>query len=106
MNLPGLEAALAQLVHSGLVIDYGTLARQLAIPGPGSIARLAAALEDLMAQDAAAGLPFRAALVCARLGNGEPAPGFFKAAARLGRYDGTDPASFVAAERARLFKAG
>jgi hypothetical protein len=105
MSLPGLAEALQAQARAKEPITYGSLARVLQIPGPGAIAKLTTALEALMAEDAAANLPFRAALCQARLGNGQPAPGFFDAAARLGRFDGTNPAAFVAAERASLFKA-
>lgn len=104
MSLPGLEAALAALAAEGRTVTYGALAAALGLEGPGRIARLAAALEATMAEDAAAGRPFRAAVVAARLGNGLPAPGFFEAAARLGR-PAADPAAFVAAERAALARA-
>ncbi|NUB43522.1 hypothetical protein GEU84_003925 [Fertoebacter nigrum] len=91
-------------------MTYGALALALAVPGPGSIARLTAALEDLMAEDAAAGRPFRAALCAGRLAGGLPAPGFFAAARALGRYAGPDQgpeaAAFAHAERAALFNSG
>lgn len=106
MSLPGLPEALFALAGRGELISYGALARDLAVPGPGAIARLTSALEGLMAEDAAAGKPLRAALCRARTGNGLPAPGFFDAAQRLGRFDGTDPEGFVAAERAALFNQG
>jgi hypothetical protein len=105
VSLPGLSEALATQARAGVTISYGDLARQLAIPGPGAIAKLTTALEVLMAEDAAAARPLRAALCHARLGNGQPAPGFFDAARHFGRFDGVDPAGFVAAERASLFKA-
>lgn len=104
MSLPGLADALESLASRGEVISYGDLARALAVPGPGSIARLTAALEALMADDATAGLPFRAALCRSKTGP-LPAQGFFETAARLGRFDGSDPQGFVANERAALFKA-
>ncbi len=55
------------------------------------------------------GSRFRAALCAGKLRDGLPAPGFFEAAARLGRYSG--PASgpealaFAEAERAALRQA-
>ncbi len=100
---------LDDLAARGETVTYGALARALAIPGPGSIARLTAALEATMADDAAAGRPFRAAVCAGRLSGGLPAPGFFAEAARLGRYggppEGAAAAAFVAAERAALFNA-
>ncbi len=101
MSLPGLDAALARLAVEGRTTTYGALAAALGLGGPGRIARLTAALEETMAQDAAARRPFRAALVAGRLSGGLPAAGFFAAAARLGR-PAADPAAFVAAERAAL----
>lgn len=104
-----LDEALAGLVAAGETVTYGDLARHLGIPGPGSIAVLAAALEATMAADAAADRPLRAALCTGRTLDGLPAAGFFEAAARLGRYagppQGTEAAAFVAAERARLWRA-
>ena len=98
-----LAARLALLAAQQQTITYGALAKDLAIPGPGSIARLTAALETLMDEDAAIGQPLRAALCEARLANGLPAAGFFEKAAALGRYRGEDPAGFVVAERQALF---
>jgi len=106
MSLPGLAEALDALAGRGELISYGALARVLALPSPGAVARLTGALEALMAEDAAAGRPLRAALCRAKLGNGLPAPGFFQAAARLDLFDGTDPDGFVARERAALFNQG
>ena len=104
-----LVAELAGLARRGDTLAYGALARKLAIPGPGSIATLTDALEALMAEDAAAGRPFRAALCNGKLRGSLPAPGFFGAARRLGRYsgsaEGTDAAVFVADQRAALFQA-
>jgi len=96
-----LEEALSDLARRGQTTTYGALARDLGLTGPATIAQLTVALETLMEQDAAAGHPFRAALVNARL-HPLPAPGFFQKAAALGRYDGSDPAAYVAAERHSL----
>lgn len=101
-----VAAVLAEVAARGETIGYAALAAAAGIEGPGRIARLAALLEAGMAGDAAAGRPLIAALCTARLGAGLPAPGFFAAAAALGRYRGpaTGPAAaaFVAAERAAL----
>lgn len=98
-----LQARLAQLAASGQTITYGTLARDLGVPGPGAIARLTAALEVLMEQDAAESAPLRAVL-CSGRGNADmPARGFFDKAAALGCLRDQDPAAFVATERMRLF---
>jgi hypothetical protein len=100
--IPGLEAALATLARNGRTIGYGTLARDLGLSGPGSIARLTGALESLMEADAALGQPFRAALFCHRLSaEGLPARGFFQKAQDLGHHI-ANPADFVAEHRKRL----
>jgi hypothetical protein len=99
-----LEAHLHDLAARGRTTTYGTLARDLGLTGPGTIAQVTAGLEALMEQDAAAGRPFRAALVSGRLNNDLPAQGFFTKAAELGRYDGSDPATFIANERRSLFR--
>ncbi|MGO4907812.1 hypothetical protein ACEN2J_05700 [Pseudorhodobacter sp. W20_MBD10_FR17] len=104
MSLSGLAEALAGLASRGELIAYGDLARALALPNPGSIAQLTGALEALMTEDAATGLPLRAVLCRAKLSD-LPAAGFFEKAAQLGRFDGADPAEFAASERAALFKA-
>ena len=98
-----LIARLAQLAAQSQTVTYGALARDLALPGPGAIAKLTTALEALMEEDAALGLPFRAVLCEGRLANGLPAQGFFDKARVLGRDVTEDPHSFVAAERHRLF---
>ena len=67
------------------------------------IADLTAQLETLMEKDAAAGKPFRAALLRQRLSSDRlPAPGFFQKAAALGRAT-DDPAAFTASERQANF---
>lgn len=95
-----LEAQLSALALAGKTMTYGALARDLQVP----VAVLTAGLEALMAEDAAAGRPLRAALLEGRLAGGLPARGFFQAAAALGR-DVSDPAAMAAAERAALFAA-
>ncbi len=94
-----LATRLADLAGRGLTITYGALARDL----DWRIAELTAALETLMEDDARAGRPLRAALCEGRLAGGQPAQGFFLKAADLG-FDVSDPAAFVADQRARLFK--
>jgi len=100
-----LPTALAILAQHGQTISYGALARQLGIPGPGSIAKLTAALEALMVEDTKQGRPLRAALCHTKLSGDLPGQGFFDTAQALGRFDGTDPANFVQTERSRLFAA-
>lgn len=98
-----LIARLAQLAAQSQTVTYGALARDLAIPGPGAIAKLTTGLEILMEEDAALGLPFRAVLCKGRLANDLPAQGFFDKAQALGRYANSDPQDFVTAERNQLF---
>ena len=98
--IPELAARLAQLAALNQTTTYGTLARDLGLTGPATIARLTDALDRLMEQDTAANHPLRAALVNAR-GSTLPAPGFFAKAAALG-HDTTNPAAFVAQHRAAL----
>ena len=97
-----LAARLADLAARGQTTSYGALARDLGLTGPATIARLTAALEALMAEDAAAGRPLRAALVTQR-GGTLPARGFFDHAVALG-LDISDPAALVADHRSRLFE--
>lgn len=93
-----LEHRLAALAAAGETISYGALAKELGV----RMGELTAALEALMAEDAARGRPFRAAVLCQRLSAERlPAPGFFQAAARLGA-DVSDPAAFTADQRGRL----
>ena len=93
-----LEDRLAALAAAGETTHYGALARDLGL----SMAALTAALERLMEEDAAAGRPFRAALLHQRLSPDRlPAPGFFLKAAELGR-PAKDPAAFTRAERQAL----
>jgi hypothetical protein len=93
-----LEAALAALAAAGGTVPYGALAKDLGL----RMADLAAALEALMEEDAAAGRPFRAALLRQRLSPDQlPAPGFFLKAAELG-FPTDDPAAFIAGQRRAL----
>lgn len=87
-------------------LSYGALARDLDVPRPGAIARVAAALEATMRVDMAAGRPFIAAKCEGKLSGGLPALGFFQMAAALGRYtgpvDGPEAVAFVQQERRLL----
>ena len=98
-----LTLRLAQLAAGGQTINYGQLARDLGLTGPATIARLTAALEATMEQDAAQNHPFRAVVLSGRLAKDLPAQGFFDKAASLGRFQGQDAADYVAAERDALF---
>ena len=97
-----LTLRLAQLVAGGQTITYGQLARDLGLTGPATIARLTAALEATMEEDAAQNQPFRAVVLSGRLAKDLPAQGFFDKAAELGRYESQDPADYVTTERAAL----
>ncbi|MFN3994482.1 MAG: hypothetical protein ACK4IU_16405 [Tabrizicola flagellatus] len=93
-----LEDRLAALAAAGQTITYGELAREFGL----RMAELTARLETLMEEDAAAGRPFRAALLRQRLSPDHlPAPGFFLKAAALGRPT-DDPAGFVRSQRQAL----
>ena len=94
-----LTARLAELAAQGQTITYGALAHDLG----WRIGALTEALEALMEVDAATGQPLRAVLCKGRLTGEMPAVGFFQKAAELG-FDLSDPARFVADQRARLCK--
>lgn len=96
-----LKARLENLAALGQTITYGDLARELGLPPP-AIQTLTAMLENLMDQDAAAGRPFLAAVLEGRLGDGMPSLGFFEKAAELDANLTSDPAAFVADQRAAL----
>lgn len=85
-----LRDYLTQIARQGQPVTYRRACEALGLTPPGMIQTLARLLEDSMRDDAAAGRPFLAALVVsqARERNGLPAPGFFDAARRLGRFNG------------------
>lgn len=92
-----LSARLKDLAARDETVTYGALAQDMG----WRVAVLTDALERLMEEDHAAGRPFRAVVMEAKLTPGLPAPGFFQKAAALGvRID--DPQGFVAAERKAL----
>jgi hypothetical protein len=95
-----LRARLMAVAAAGQTVRYGDLAREYSV----RVATLTQALESLMAEDVAAGLPLLAVVCEGRLSNGMPARGFFEVAAMLGR-DVADPVGFVALERAALVEA-
>ena len=84
-------------------LTYLEAADALAVPGPKRIHKTTRLLEILLARDAEAGQPLRAALVISRTGRGLPGKGFFDHAQRLGLHDGRDPAGFHARLLAELF---
>jgi Fe-S cluster biogenesis protein NfuA len=97
-----IRAQLAGLAPGELPITYGALARALGMYMPGAVRRVTRALEATMAEDAAAGRPFLAALVVSRMRGRTPGQGFFDEAARLGRgpAGGEDEAAWWAREMA------
>jgi hypothetical protein len=100
-----LRAHLQAIAKQGNPITYGEAARVLRLVPPNTIHQVTAALERLMADDAAADRPFIAAMVISKARGGMPAPGFFEDAGRLGRFAG-DPAGPEAwAYHAREFDA-
>ena len=81
-------------------ITYHDVAKALRLSPPYIIHQVTQALEQLMAQDAAADRPFIAAMVIGKSRGGLPAPGFFECATRLGRFAGD-----AAGQGARVFHA-
>ena len=67
-------------------ITYHDAATALRLSPPHTIHQVTEALEQIMAEDAAADRPFIAAMVISKMRGGLPAPGFFDCAARLGRF--------------------
>lgn len=97
-----LRAHLQALATQRLPITYQEAANGLLLATPNTIHQVTEALEQLMAEDAAADRPFIAAMVISKARGGLPAPGFFDCAARLGRFagdaTGPDARVFHAAE--------
>lgn len=86
-----IRARLAQRNPDDPFVSYQTLASELGLSPPGTIQRVAAALEQTMRDDVAAGRPMIAALVISRAGD-MPRRGFFDLAVALGRFP-ADPGS-------------
>jgi hypothetical protein len=83
-----LRAHLQALASRRLPITYREVAKGLKLLPPNTIHQVTEALEQNMAEDAAADRPFIAAMVISKWRGGLPAPGFFDCAARLGRFTG------------------
>jgi len=83
-----LRAHLQALASLRLPITYQEAAKALLLSPPNIIHQVTEALEQIMAEDAAADRPFIAAMVISRMRGGLPAQGFFDCAARLGRFAG------------------
>lgn len=88
-------------------ISYGALARALGLWMPGSVGKVAKALETTMREDADAGRPFIAARAASRGRAGLPGKGFFELARSLSRgpQDGESEPEFHARELRRLREA-
>ena len=97
-----LRAYLQTGASQRLLFTYHQAAEGLLLAPPNTIHQVTEALEQLMAEDAAADRPFIAAMVISKARGGLPAPGFFDCAARLGRFGGDatclDAWAFHAAE--------
>src|SRR5690606_20506902 len=85
-----LRKVLLEQARAGSLMTYRQLAERLSLRPPGTIRRVAEALEILMTEDASAGRPLVAAFCVSRLGEGLPARGFFLKARDLGLFSG-DP---------------
>ena len=75
--------ALESTIAARRQITYQSLAITAGIPKPYRISKLTSWLEALIAKDADAGLPLRAACVISKV-RGIPAPGFFDCCAQHG----------------------
>lgn len=92
-----LREHLQALATRRLPITYGEAAKELLLLPPNTIHQVTEALEQIMAEDAAAYRPFISAMVISKWRDCLPAPGFFDCAARLGRFvgDATGPGAKV-----------
>ncbi|MDI5922322.1 hypothetical protein QLQ86_16145 [Halomonas sp. LR5S13] len=100
---PRLRELLEGLPEDRLPFTYQQLAEALGLAPPGTIRRVAGALETLMEEDAAAGRPMIAALVVSRRGD-LPRQGFFDRAVPLGRFP-VEPQRHAEAYRAEYREA-
>ena len=102
------RAYLKGLARERETTTYRHLAQALDLRPPNTIHQVTKVLEDLMREDHESGVPVLAALVASKVRNGLPAPGFFRLACELGRYDGPEsgPAAeaYHAAELERAWK--
>src|SRR6266702_5612453 len=107
LSLKDTRAFLEAAALRKRLVTYRDIASVLEVSPPNAIHQVTVGLEFLMAEDAAAGRPFIAALaVSATLGD-MPRRGFFDCAARLGRFagdpDGPDARTFHADEVKAVF---
>lgn len=103
MFVTRLRALLSDRESGATCFTYQELAKALGLASPGSIQLIAAALEQTMREDVAAGRPMIAALVVSRT-EGQPRRGFFDLAVELGRFPADPEQHFAAwqAERAAV----
>jgi hypothetical protein len=80
-----VRALLSRHSLADLFLTYQSVAAALGLTLPGTIQRVAAALEETMREDVAACRPMIAALVISRAGD-MPRRGFFDLAVALGRF--------------------
>ncbi|WP_292458043.1 hypothetical protein [Methylibium sp.] len=83
-----LRTHLQTLAVRRVPVPYRDVAKAMLLSPPHTIHQVTEALEQLMAEDAAADRPFISAMVISTWRGGLPAPGFFDCAARLGRFAG------------------
>ena len=96
-DLEHLRQALIDQAQTGSTTTYGEFANRLGLEPPNTIRRIIEALEDLMAEDVAAGRPILAAICVSKARTGIPQPGFFLTAQALGVFSGdpTGPEAFA-----------
>ena len=85
-----VRAHLKELARERETTTYRHLAQALDLRPPNTIHKVTMVLENLMKEDHESGVPVLAALVVSKVRNGLPAPGYFRLACELGRYDGPD----------------
>jgi hypothetical protein len=85
-----LRKHLQKIAGRRIPTTYQELAKARALTPRHRIHQVTEALEHLMAEDAATGRPFIAAIAISKARGGLPAPGFFDCARRLGRFAGDE----------------
>lgn len=101
--LKRLREVLEQARRERRTVTYLQAADAVGVEPPQRIHKLARLVEILLKEDVEAARVPLAAIVVSRARAGLPAPGFFDRAARLGIFDGRDPARFHARLLAALF---
>ena len=102
---PRLREHLQRIAQQRVPVIYRELAKALGLTPPNTIHQVTEALEHLMAEDAATGHPFIAAIAISKARGGLPAPGFFDCARRLGRFAGDEAGLEAWAFHAQEFRA-